>query len=89
MSKEQLSPEVRKRICSHMNKDHNEAILKYARYYAGIVNPVNARIIDLNSRSMMLDVDGDELEVLFDHVLTDSEDAHQTLVRMTRSLPEN
>ena len=89
MSNELLSPEVRKRICLHMNNDHNEAILKYATSYGGVINPVKACMVDLNSKSMMLKVDGNEVEILFDHTLIDSEDAHQTLVRMARTHSNN
>jgi hypothetical protein len=39
--------------------------------------------------AMRLEVDGAVLEVPFDHSLTDSEDAHRTLVAMLRSLPGN
>ena len=38
---------------------------------------------------MRLEVDGQALEIHFDHSLTDSEDAHRTLVAMLRSLPGN
>jgi hypothetical protein len=38
-------------------------------------------------QAMTLDVDGASVEVPFDHPLTDSEDAHRTLVAMLRSIP--
>jgi hypothetical protein len=34
---------------------------------------------------MRLEVDGAVVEIRFDHTLTDSEDAHRTLVAMLRS----
>jgi hypothetical protein len=36
---------------------------------------------------MRLEVDGTSLDVPFDHVLSDSEDAHRTLVAMLRAMP--
>jgi hypothetical protein len=35
---------------------------------------------------MELEVDGARMEVAFDHTLSDSEDAHRTLVAMLRAL---
>ena len=40
MNKESITPEVSKRICKHMNKDHESSLLNYAKHYAGIENPV-------------------------------------------------
>jgi hypothetical protein len=37
--------------------------------------------------AMRLEVDGAVVEIPFDHTLTDSEDAHRTLVAMLRSMP--
>jgi hypothetical protein len=39
--------------------------------------------------AMRLEVDGNTVEVPFDHTLSDSDDAHRTLVSMLRSLPGN
>ena len=36
-----------------------------------------------------LEVDGDVLEIKFDHTLTDSEDAHHTLVAMLKAMPKS
>jgi len=38
---------------------------------------------------MQLEVDGAALEVPFDHTLSDSEDAHRTLVAMLRAMPQS
>jgi hypothetical protein len=37
--------------------------------------------------AMVLEVAGSSVEVPFDHTLSDSEDAHRTLVAMLRALP--
>jgi putative heme iron utilization protein len=36
---------------------------------------------------MELAVDGTTIQIDFDHALTDSEDAHRTLVAMLRAMP--
>ena len=36
---------------------------------------------------MLLNVDGSDLHIPFDHALSDSEDAHRTLVAMLRAMP--
>ncbi|MFN9924671.1 MAG: DUF2470 domain-containing protein [Cyanobacteriota bacterium] len=87
MSADPLTPAVSDRICKHMNDDHAEAVLAYARHYGGKVEAITARMLAVEPEVMRLEVDGAPLEVPFDHLLTDSEDAHRTLVAMLRSLP--
>jgi hypothetical protein len=38
--------------------------------------------------AMTLEVDGASVQVAFDHTLSDSEDAHRTLVAMLRAMPK-
>ena len=89
MGTEPLSPRGNKRICEHMNCDHPAALLAFAKSFGGIINPKKAKMIDLSSKSMKLLVDGKSIEIAFDHKLTDSEDAHRTLVAMLRRVKEN
>ena len=84
-----LSRESSARICSHMNKDHQEAVLGYARHYGGIPTAKKAKMLDISPNAMELEVDGVLIEISFDHVLTDSKDAHQTLVGMLKAIPSN
>ena len=86
MSADPLTPEVSARICTHMNDDHAEAVLAYARHYGGIDSPSEASMLEVQSGGMLLNVDGRDLHIPFDHVLSDSEDAHRTLVAMLLSL---
>jgi hypothetical protein len=37
---------------------------------------------------MTLEVDGAAVQVAFDHTLSDSDDAHRTLVAMLRAMPK-
>lgn len=87
MAADPLTAAVGERICRHMNKDHSEAVLTYARHYGGVPAPVNARMLRLEADGMDLEVDGATVRITFDHVLSDSDDAHQTLVAMLRNLP--
>lgn len=82
-----FSPEVSDRICKHMNEDHANAVLLYAKVYAGTENATAAEMIKIDAEGMDLSVQGEavtSVRVAFDHVLTDSEDAHQTLIAMVK-----
>lgn len=89
MGADPLSPAVSERICRHMNDDHASAVLAYARHYGGLHQALAARMVAVAPEGMTLEVDGAAVEVPFDHLLTDSEDAHRTLVAMLRSIPGN
>ena len=88
MAADPLTPAVSDRICRHMNDDHAEAVLAYARHFGGIEAPAAARMVAVGPEAMQLEVDGRPVEVRFDHTLTDSEDAHRTLVAMLRAMPQ-
>jgi putative heme iron utilization protein len=88
MAADPLTPAVSDRICKHMNDDHASAVLAYARHYGGVANPTAARMVAVTPAAMQLEVDGEPLEVRFDHTLSDSEDAHRTLVAMLRAMPQ-
>ena len=87
MSADPLTPAVSDRICRHMNDDHASAVLALAHHFAGLSSAASARMMAVAPQSMTLEVDGASVEVPFDHPLTDSEDAHRTLVAMLRSIP--
>jgi putative heme iron utilization protein len=87
MAADPLTPAVSDRICKHMNDDHAAAVLSYARHYGGITTARQARMLAVGPEAMRLEVDGTPVDVPFDHTLSDSEDAHRTLVAMLRSMP--
>ena len=89
MAADPLTADVSSRICRHMNDDHASAVLAYARHYGGLENPGSARMITVSPQAMELEVDGQSISIPFDHVLTDSEDAHRTLVGMLRAMPRS
>ena len=88
MAADPLTAAVSERICKHMNDDHAEAVLAYARHYGGVEAPQQARMVAVRPDAMELDVDGQRVDVVFDHPLSDSEDAHRTLVAMLRAMPQ-
>ena len=88
MAADPLTSAVSERICKHMNDDHAEALLAYARHYGGVEAPQQVRMVAVRPEAMELEVDGQRLDVAFDHTLSDSEDAHRTLVAMLRAMPK-
>jgi len=88
MAADPLTAAVSDRICKHMNEDHAEAVLAYARHYGGVTAPQTARMLAVIPEAMELEVDGAVLRIPFDHTLSDSEDAHRTLVAMLRAMPQ-
>ena len=88
MAADPLTPEVSDRICKHMNDDHTEAVLAYACHYGGIQGAQAARMVAVAPDAMTLEVDGASVQVAFDHTLSDSDDAHRTLVAMLRAMPK-
>ena len=66
MPADPLTPAISARICTHMNDDHAEAVLDYARHYGGIETPESARMVAVMPDSMELEVDGRSLQIPFD-----------------------
>ncbi len=89
MAADPLTPDVSARICAHMNDDHADAVLAYACHYGGVATPSAARMLAVTAEAMELEVDGQSIQIPFDHALTDSEDAHKTLIAMLRAMPRN
>ena len=83
-----LSPAISDRICKHMNEDHADAVLLYARVYGGAEAATAAKMVSIDPEGMTLEVEQEGIatpvRVTFDHRLKDSEDAHQTLIAMVR-----
>jgi putative heme iron utilization protein len=83
-----LTPAVSERICKHMNEDHAEAIALYATVFGQVDQVDAARMLRIDPQGMDLaiEIDGGEqtVRIDFDHTLSDSEDAHQTLISMVR-----
>jgi putative heme iron utilization protein len=83
-----FTPEVSARICKHMNEDHADAILLYAKAFGQVSEATAAQLVQIDAVGMDLAVQKAEatepVRILFDHELKDSEDAHQTLIAMVK-----
>ncbi|MDZ8104263.1 MAG: DUF2470 domain-containing protein [Nostoc sp. DedQUE12a] len=83
-----FSAEISSRICNHMNEDHADAVVLYAKTFGGITDAIAAQMLSIDAQGMDLtaQVNGEDVPVRieFDHVLVDSEDAHQTLIAMVK-----
>ena len=86
MTSEPITKLSSTRICNHMNKDHQDAVNAYAKYYGKIENFSSAKMISLSAESIELKIDDRTIDIQFDHVLQDCSDAHKTLVRMIKDI---
>ncbi len=87
MNSEPINKSSSIRICNHMNKDHQDAVNAYAKYYGKIETFKSAKMTSLSPESIELKIDDQNIEIPFDHVLQDCSDAHKTLVRMIKDIP--
>ena len=87
MNSEPINKSSSTRICNHMNKDHQDAVNAYAKYYGKIETFKSAKMTSLSPESIELKIDDQNIEIPFDHVLQDCSDAHKTLVRMIKDIP--
>lgn len=71
-----------------MNKDHQDAVNAYAKYYGKTETFKSAKMIRLSPKSIELKIDNQTVEIKFDHILQDCSDAHKTLVRMIKAIPK-
>ncbi|WP_421657584.1 DUF2470 domain-containing protein [Leptothermofonsia sp. ETS-13] len=85
---ESITPEVSDRICRHMNDDHADAVLLYAKTFANAGEATAAKMLSIDALGMDLltQVNGTETSVRieFDHPLQGAEDAHHTLIDMVK-----
>ena len=88
-----FSPEVSDRICKHMNEDHADAVALYAKTFGNSPDTEVAQMISIDPMGMnlMTQIKGESvpLRIEFEHVLKDSEDAHQTLIAMVKQARSN
>ncbi|HHP7232894.1 MAG TPA: DUF2470 domain-containing protein [Xenococcaceae cyanobacterium] len=83
-----ITPTISDRICKHMNQDHQEAIALYAKVFGNSPETETAQMVSIDPEGMNLtaQVKGETIpiRITFDHTLADSEDAHQTLIKMVK-----
>lgn len=89
---ETITPAISDRICKHMNKDHADAVVFYAKNYGKQPEAQTAQMVAIDSQGMNLaaQINGETVPVRveFDHVLKDAQDAHHTLVAMLKETSE-
>ncbi|MGF1497903.1 MAG: DUF2470 domain-containing protein [Elainellaceae cyanobacterium] len=83
-----ITREVSDRICAHMNDDHADAVLMYAKTFGSVKEAIAAQLVKIEPASMNLLVQTENstvpVTISFDHELQDSEDAHHTLIDMVK-----
>ena len=83
-----ITPAISDRICKHMNEDHAEAIVLYAKVFGNSPEAETATMDSIDPQGMNLtaNIKGETVPVRieFNHTLKDSEDAHQTLIAMVK-----
>jgi putative heme iron utilization protein len=88
MQSPSFAPESERYMMDHMNADHPDSNLMYARVYGHCWSATAARMVRLDKAGMDLEVtvpDGiQRLHIAFDHHLEDEADAQRTLVAMSR-----
>jgi len=92
MSKD-FSTEISSRICQHMNDDHADAIVLYAKTFGGVTDAIAAQMLSIDAQGMDLTAQANgetvPVRIQFDRVLADAEDAHQTLIAMVKQARVN
>ena len=88
-----ITPAISDRICKHMNEDHAEAIVLYAKVFGNSPEAETATLDSIDPQGMNLtaNIKGETIPVRieFNHTLQDSEDAHQTLIAMVKQARSN
>ncbi|MDC0835534.1 hypothetical protein CKA32_006642 [Geitlerinema sp. FC II] len=88
MTDEAITPAVSDRICKHMNDDHADAVLLYARVYGDRPEATSAvmEAIDPQGMNLRVRTDSDTVPVRigFDRDLKNADDAHHTLIDMLK-----
>jgi putative heme iron utilization protein len=84
-----ITSAISDRICQHMNEDHAEAVLMYAKVYGNSSTAQTAvmKSIDPQGMDIIAQVNDESvsLRIPFERELQDSEDAHQTLIAMVKA----
>lgn len=85
---EPISPTISDRICKHMNEDHADAIVLYARVFGKAPNALAAQMLSIDPLGMDLSVESDNrntrVRIEFDSPLKDAQDAHHILIKMVK-----
>lgn len=86
---ETITAAISDRICKHMNNDHGDALILYAKHYGKLDKLNSAKMLSIDNEGMYLIIDENDenpLRINFDHSLVDAKDAHHTLVEMLKTI---
>ena len=72
------------KIISHMNEDHADACLLYARHFANKQQAMSAELIDVSMSQIILRVEGEDLTVDLPRVAESTGDIRSILVEMVK-----
>ena len=81
---ENLDPTRKLAIISHMNEDHADACLLYARHFANEQQATSAELIDISLFQMILRIEGKDLTVDFPRGAQSVDDIRSVLVEMVK-----
>jgi heme iron utilization protein len=83
-----LSADAVTRILGHMNEDHADSVLAYARHFGGRLSATAASLVGIDREGMDLSITEpsgqSSLRIRFTDTLTGATDAHHTLVAMSK-----
>ena len=79
-----LDPTRKSAIISHMNEDHADACLLYAKHFARKQQATSAELIDISLSQIILRIEGEELTVDFPRVAQSFDDIRSVLVEMVK-----
>ncbi len=75
-------------MIAHMNDDHADAVLAYARHYGNMAAVERARIVAMDARVLTVEAtngtQSSTLDIPFDHEIVDADDGRDTLIAMYR-----
>ena len=90
---ETITSAISDRICQHMNEDHADAVVLYAKAFGNQPATETAEMVSIDPQGMNLsaEIQGETVPVRieFDHQLQDAEDAHHTLIAMLKIARRN
>lgn len=88
-----ITPAVSDRICKHMNQDHAEAVLLYAKFFGKRDDAEAAQMLALDEVGMDLEITvaaaPEPLRIPFTKPLESAKDAHTVLVEMMKEAQGN
>jgi putative heme iron utilization protein len=84
-----LTPDALAGMAHHMNDDHADAVVAYARHYGDRSDVSAAKIVAMDPLGITLEVEpagtAAHLRTPFDHEIVDTDDGRATLIAMLRA----